>query len=309
MDSCAANGTIPVLSLDEIPSAIEGMGLRPVQVSPAFSGLSVYAYLRPDGRRYFMLNESPDLSFEGEIRLPASLPLVYYDGFTDRCEELQFVMEDGAAVLQIRLEPGESCLLKEHSDASLLPRHRWAGELAAACDHRLALPDGWHICCIDTQGRTVPEESAAKDCLNTPLEGSVPEDCPNTPSVSASDSSSLLVPISDRLPAFSGTVIYERELVLDQIPETVLFRAEHVYDVMRLFVNGREAGCCLTPPWQIEISTLLKNGTNKLRVEVATTPVRDQFNYPSPPFDFQIDPIEPTGMFGGVELLMKGNEK
>ena len=301
--SCAAcKAAIPVISLEEIPSALDLRELRPVQVSPAFAGLSIYSYLRPDGRRYFLLNESPDLPFEGTVRLPAAQPLARYDGFADRCESLDIVLQDGTAELQLQLEPGESCLLiecvgdasmpcqpecpaassssccSENPDASL-PRHRWARELSAACDETLALSDGWKIRCIDTQGQTVLDEPAA------------------------------LAPISDRLPAFSGTIIYERELTLDQVPATALFRAEHVYDVMRLSVNGEDAGCLLTPPWQIEISGLLKAGTNTLRVEAATTPARDQFNYPSPPFDFSIDPVEPTGMFGNVELLMKGTGK
>ena len=123
------------------------------------------------------------------------------------------------------------------------------------------------------------------------------------------ESDAAPAPISDRLPAFSGTVTYEREIDMDQVPEKVLFCAEHVYDVMNLTVNGKYAGCCLTPPWQAEISALLKPGKNTLCVEIATTPVRDQSNYPSPPFDFQIDPIEPTGMFGNIELRWKGAEK
>lgn len=268
--------TIPVLAPDDIPSALEQRGLRPVQVTPAFSELSVYMYHRPDGRRYFLLNESPDRSFAGTIRLPAARPLVRYDGFTDGCESLNCVLQDGAAVLQIQLEPGESFLVMESGDSVLLPCHCFARELAENCGDTLPLSDGWHICCVDVQGQTVLEETR--------------------------DSLLPLVPISDRLPAFSGTIVYETEFFLDQIPETVLFYAEHVYDVMRLSVNGKDAGCCLTPPWQIEVSGLVQTGVNTLRVEVATTPARDQQNYPSPPFDFSIEPVEPTGMFGIVEL-------
>ena len=267
---------IPVLTLDEIPSALEQLRLCPVQVSPVFSGLSVYAYLRPDGRRYFLLNESPDLAFEGRIELPADQPLACYDGMKDCFTNPDAVLKDGKAVLELQLEPGESLLLVEQKDAASLPRHRFARELAARCDQTIFLSDGWQIRCVDTQNRTILEDSSAQ-----------------------------LVPISDALPAFSGTVIYERELVLDQVPETALFCVEHVYDVMRLSVNGKDAGCRLTAPWQFEISELLQSGTNTLRAMVATTPARDQSNYPSPPFDFQIDPIEPTGMFGTVELRTK----
>jgi hypothetical protein len=46
----------------------------------------------------------------------------------------------------------------------------------------------------------------------------------------------------------------------------------------------------------------LQAGRNVIEVEVATTPARDQLNYPQPPFDFSYEALEPTGMFGKVTL-------
>jgi hypothetical protein len=35
---------------------------------------------------------------------------------------------------------------------------------------------------------------------------------------------------------------------------------------------------------------------------VATTPAREQMNYPQPPFDFSHSALEPTGMYGNIRL-------
>lgn len=37
--------------------------------------------------------------------------------------------------------------------------------------------------------------------------------------------------------------------------------------------------------------------------EAATTPARDQMNYPQPSFDSYHEALEPTGMFGKTEIL------
>jgi len=39
--------------------------------------------------------------------------------------------------------------------------------------------------------------------------------------------------------------------------------------------------------------------------EVATSPARDQMNYPQAPFDFYHEALEPTGMFDSVEILYR----
>jgi len=112
-----------------------------------------------------------------------------------------------------------------------------------------------------------------------------------------------LVPVSDFEPGFSGIMIYTKDFVLDDIPGKAFFKAENVFEVMRVYVNGKEAGSCIMPPYRVDVSGLLRAGKNTITVEVANTPGRDQLNYPQPPFDFQHDPLEPSGMFGKAGLF------
>ena len=71
---------------------------------------------------------------------------------------------------------------------------------------------------------------------------------------------------------------------------------------MRVFVNGKDAGTVLAPPYRIPIGHLLEAGDNTIEIEVATTPARDAASRPKPPFDFFHEALEPTGMCGSVRI-------
>ena len=58
----------------------------------------------------------------------------------------------------------------------------------------------------------------------------------------------------------------------------------------------------LFPPYQVNIGKYLRAGENRIIVEVATTPAREMLEIPQPLFDFSYEPLEPTGMFGKIEL-------
>ena len=117
------------------------------------------------------------------------------------------------------------------------------------------------------------------------------------------DAGGALRPVSDTDPDFSGIIRYEREVVLDGDAPGAVFVAEHVEDVCRMEVNGRPVGILLMPPYQFDLKDALKRGSNRLVVEVATTPARDQANYPAAPFDFSYEAVAATGMYGKVQLL------
>ena len=111
-----------------------------------------------------------------------------------------------------------------------------------------------------------------------------------------------LAPVSDTDPTFAGVIRYEKTVALENAPQSAVLRAENIYDVMKLSVNGTQVQYCLAPPYQIPVNGLLKAGENRISIEVATTPARDQLRLPQPPFDFQYDAMDPTGMFGKVGL-------
>lgn len=272
-DTAFAAG-MPVISLDVLPRILTEKGMRNIVVEPAFPQLNFYHY-RKGGQMLFFMNESPNQTFDGTVFLRFDGEPVLYNAMEDRFEALEGNFSQGTAAIKLTLAPGESCLIMERASAGDIPLHRPAKAVSESFTHALELPDHWKITCLKPSGETVEIE----ECGN------------------------VLTPVSDRYPAFSGIIRYEREVEFEQAPAKAILQAQNVYDVFSVKINGAYAGTKLTPPYQADLSGLLHEGKNTLMVEVATTPARDQLNFPMPPFDFTHEALEPTGMFGAVRLL------
>ena len=74
-------------------------------------------------------------------------------------------------------------------------------------------------------------------------------------------------------------------------------------EVMRVRLNGVLVGSAIQPLYRLPIGGTLKEGINELEIEVATTPERDQLNYPGSPFVMKHSPMEPTGLFGRICIM------
>jgi hypothetical protein len=114
-----------------------------------------------------------------------------------------------------------------------------------------------------------------------------------------------LAPVSEEAPDFSGVIRYRKEFEMPAKPAEAVLVCENVFEVMKVRVNGQEAGMILQPPYRIRVDAFLTAGRNTLEIEVATTPDRDQQNYPAPPFVPEYTAQEPTGLWGDVELVWR----
>lgn len=71
---------------------------------------------------------------------------------------------------------------------------------------------------------------------------------------------------------FSGTAVYERKFVLEKKPEgRLLLDLGGVGVLATVRVNGRVAGTLWTNPWEIDVTKLVREGENDLRIEVTNT--------------------------------------
>ena len=266
--------SLPVCPLEALPGRLDVLGLRPIRTDPAFPALRVYHYVKEGRALFLLMNESADARFSGEIRLPVSGPLAWADELRGYRSALRLRREGDAVWVSLELFPGECCLLTE-GETDNLPAWRGLCEHLSDCGESLDLSGDWQLSLAPAADPPVFGEAERLETL---------------------------VPVSDRHPGFSGRMRYEKCFTLSEKPEEAWFAAEKVFEVLRLSVNGKEAGFCLTPPYALEISRFLRPGENRLSVEVASTPARDQLNIPQPPFDFSHEALEPTGMFGRVEL-------
>ena len=268
------------VSLDELAQVLKECRMAKISAAPAFPQLSVYHYQK-GGQIFFLLNEAPDEVFDGEITLPVTDDVVAYDGWKDTCYGFFAIKDEKSTTLKVVLEPGQSLVIMEKTvPGAGQPDCLWKSfrEELEESDTVLDLKDGWKVELIKAWEH--------------------PEDTEELPM-------DTLVPVSDVKPDFSGIIRYTRSFELDQVPEKAYFKAEQVFEVMQVQVNGEDAGGCIRPPYQAELTGKLKKGTNVIVVEVANTPARDQAHYPAPPFDFQHDTLEPSGMYGTISLYLK----
>ena len=269
---------IPVVDCASLVDRLEEIGTRKVRLSPAAPFVTVYHYRR-GGQILMLMNESAEDAYEGTLETASENRFVYYDAFGDQYEEALCAVSGGVSKIQIRLQPGESCLLIEKSGVIKTQGvHTDIGEKIAECSTFLDLSQDWEVQCTKA-GKEAPKGEWRHV--------------------------KKLAPISDEDPAFSGTIRYRKALQLAQKPAEAYLSAEQVYEVMRVFINGKEAGTVLAPHYQVSIGQLLNEGENEVEIEVATTPARDAASYPQPPFDFFHEALEPTGMFGRIGIYSK----
>lgn len=114
-----------------------------------------------------------------------------------------------------------------------------------------------------------------------------------------------LEPISNTKPDFSGELIYTARFLLDKLPARAVFSAQYVFECMALTVNGQAQPLVYVPPYEQEITGALRTGENRITVRVATTALRNANTRPGV-FGKERCVLEPTGMFGKVEIKLYG---
>lgn len=112
-----------------------------------------------------------------------------------------------------------------------------------------------------------------------------------------------LKPISNIRRDFSGELRYTATFNLDKLPARAAFAAQHVYECMELTVNGKRLPLVYVPPYEQEITNALRVGENEITVRVATTALRNANTKPGI-FGKERTVLEPTGMFGNVEIKL-----
>ncbi|MBS1565568.1 MAG: hypothetical protein JST39_14355, partial [Bacteroidetes bacterium] len=85
-----------------------------------------------------------------------------------------------------------------------------------------------------------------------------------------------------------------------------------VKNIARVMLNGKSLGIVWTAPWQVDVSSALKTGTNNLEIEVinlwpnrligdAGLPIEKRLTNTNIPFKKDM-PLLPSGLLGPVTL-------
>jgi len=114
---------------------------------------------------------------------------------------------------------------------------------------------------------------------------------------------------------FSGNAIYQTTFQLDKLPENPTYiDLGKVMVMAKIRVNGQEAGGVWTSPYQVNVTHLLKEGINKLEVEVVncwrnrmigelSMPEKERFTFHSASTVKKDSPMQSSGLLGPVQLI------
>lgn len=119
----------------------------------------------------------------------------------------------------------------------------------------------------------------------------------------------------ERIKYYSGTAYYNNTFNLDKITENEKISIDlgALTAMAKVTVNGKYAGGVWTAPYRLDITELVKQGENQLKIEVVNTwvnrvigdmklPEKERKTWaPHLPYNAQ-SPLQPSGLFGPVKI-------
>lgn len=113
----------------------------------------------------------------------------------------------------------------------------------------------------------------------------------------------VLAPVSSFKRDFSGEMVYRTDFDIEEMPAQALFKAQYVYECMSVVVNGQKLPSVIAPPYEADLTSALRAGHNEMEIHVVSTALRNANTKPGI-FGKERTIMEPTGMFGDVEILL-----
>ena len=244
-----------------------------LRVENASPDLAFYHYVHDNADIYFLVNGSTVKAIDTRVTIPVMKLLpVGYDAMTNSTYCPGGFVTPRGVTIDLYLEPGESTFfICGAENISTLP---------AVSRKRLKI----------VQELTAPWQTGIAEAEIFP--DFRPTDLIRGPG-------NISVP--DCLPKFSGTIRYETEFAWSGIsPLTrVFFDLGEVFEVAAVTLNGQTAGIRISPPYRFEITHLLQQGINRVRIEVTNTLAKQQG---SSIFDRSM-PQDPSGLLGPVVIV------
>ncbi|MCK9639006.1 MAG: hypothetical protein M0R39_03780, partial [Prolixibacteraceae bacterium] len=121
--------------------------------------------------------------------------------------------------------------------------------------------------------------------------------------------------VDERIKYYSGTAIYIHNFSLGRLPEgrRVIINLGGFTAMAKVTLNGTYAGGLWTAPYQLDISKLVKQGENELKIEVVNTWVNRLIGDSKLPLEKRLtwcpvnpytpaSPLQPSGLFGPVSI-------
>ena len=99
--------------------------------------------------------------------------------------------------------------------------------------------------------------------------------------------------LREDLADFSGTVTYETKIEIDSIDKQIVLDLGTVREIAELIVNNQVVGVKMWAPYRFDISDMLQEGENTIRINISNVPAN------------KIENVKiSSGMLGPVQLML-----
>ncbi|MNC22706.1 Glycosyl hydrolases family 2, sugar binding domain [compost metagenome] len=258
---------VKVVTLEGLAHELRADGHYDIRAGSYEPYLRSYHYLHEGLDVFMFFNEDPAQSIQTRIVLPIEEEVVGYDAFRNRLVQLQVDKENGKSAVELSLQPYESIVLlsgADLADDAVLPLKPVGEAVELHGDWTVFTSAALQYPCFQEWGKLT---------ALTNMSG------------------------QEYLPRFTGTFRYETEFEWNEASAPVLLELGEVYETAEVWINGEPAGVRICPPYRFEICGPVKQGTNKVTVEVTNTLVKEQ-----PDFLSAFSQQEPSGLMGPVRL-------
>lgn len=251
-------------------------------------------YLKNDVYCLMFFNENIGNAVDTELTLPEGKKVYRYDAFANTLTEVsqksQLILQPYESAVFLRGEESGMKEIAEELEADIIRKSGYrTGEKAFGTTDRAGermaermedrtdlLPDEWNVTFADSCSYPEFKEIVPTEKL---------------------DLISSITGFENK----SGTVRYEGTIQLENADteRSIQLDLGNAYETAEVFVNGQSAGVCICKPYRFELTGLLKEGENRLAIEVTNTlgtQMRDAISH--------YLPIEPFGVEGMVHLYM-----
>lgn len=254
-----------VLAMEELVPELRSLGCKDLMVTEPVRNLMVYHYVKEESDIYYLMNTSLAETIETSVILPVEGAIAQVDLWNDTC----MFAGEGMKEIPISLPPYGAVMLISH-----LPEEAMC-EPEGEKQFWMDLSKGWEVS-LKEYGK------GQREFTDLHMDD--------------------LKPVSQIYPDFSGVMTYTKSIHLSEVPAKVKLSVEHLYEAAEVYVNGTLADCRITPPYVFDLKDLLKEGENTIKIHCVNTQVRNANRTPGI-FGIDWEILEPSGMFGKVELL------
>ena len=296
-----------VTKLEDLVPAIRSLGVIGARVRMEGEA-SFFHYEKESGDLWMVFNESVTEPIHGNllVKLGSEDRRVYrYDAVKNRVYLVEQMLASGfdkpRMLCTLELMPYESAVfftaVPEEVSAFVLEEDPREWQVLRHTD----ISGEWQVELADSSDD--PKFRSLGDAIEQAKRDGM-EVTPEAETLSDQMGESLL-PVSDLLPVFSGTMRYTRQIEIRDPERRYAIEAEHLYEAGLVLVNGKETDFCLAGPYRFYLEGL-REGTNTVTIEVVNTPLRDALKLRMQAPGHETYVYEPSGMFGAVQLVELG---